>query len=144
MLFVSKCTPLINSSVLFLIISQVSDFIQSFSTMYSSVPNNKGKGLNLKGATDKLNINKQGVHIKGGGGLKIVLCQKWQPVTLIMGTALANSWSPRGASHQPAFMGDCLTVSHMCVPSHVFASFAFLMFIVSLLFKKNKRASILG
>ena len=67
MLFVSKCTPLINSSVLFLIISQVSDFIQSFSTMYSSVPNNKGKGLNLKGATDKLNINKQGVHIKGVG-----------------------------------------------------------------------------
>ena len=40
------------------------------------------EGLNKKGggATDTLNINKQGGKIKGGG-LKIVLGQKWQPVT---------------------------------------------------------------
>ena len=33
------------------------------------------------GPTDNLNINKQGVQRKmGGGGLKNVLGQKWQPV----------------------------------------------------------------
>ena len=50
--------------------------------IYSPVPNNRG------GPTDNLNINKRGVQIKrvgggggGGGCLKIVLGQKWQPVT---------------------------------------------------------------
>ena len=62
---------------------------------------------------------------------------------LIMGIALAKSQSKREASHQPAFMGECLTISHTCLPSHMFASFAFLMF-VSLLSKKNERAYILG
>ena len=28
----------------------------------------------------------------------------------------AKSQSIRGASHQPAFMADCLTISHMCLP----------------------------
>ena len=45
-----------------------------------------------------------------------------------MGIALAKSQSARELSHQLAFMGSCLTISHTCLPSHVFASFAFLMF----------------
>ena len=43
---------------------------------------------------------------------------------------MGKSRSARGASHQPAFMGKSLTLSHTCFPSHVFASFAFLMFSV--------------
>ena len=31
--------------------------------------------------------------------------------------ALAKSQSVRGASHQPAFMSSCQTISHMCLPS---------------------------
>ena len=30
--------------------------------------------------------------------------------------ASAKSWVVGGASHQPAFMGSCLTISHMCLP----------------------------
>ena len=30
--------------------------------------------------------------------------------------ASAKSWSARGASHQPAFMSGCLTISHTCLP----------------------------
>ena len=30
--------------------------------------------------------------------------------------ASAKSCSVRGASHQPAFMGRCLTISHICLP----------------------------
>ena len=30
--------------------------------------------------------------------------------------ASAKSWSVRGASHQPAFMSGCLTISHTCFP----------------------------
>ena len=30
--------------------------------------------------------------------------------------ASAKSRSVRGASHQPAFMGSCPTISHMCFP----------------------------
>ena len=30
--------------------------------------------------------------------------------------ASAESWSARGASHQPAFMGSCLAFSHTCLP----------------------------
>ena len=33
-----------------------------------------------------------------------------------MQVALAKSRSVRGASHQPAFMSSCLTISHMCLP----------------------------
>ena len=33
-----------------------------------------------------------------------------------MQIASAKSRSVRGASHQPAFMGICLTISHMCLP----------------------------
>ena len=29
---------------------------------------------------------------------------------------MAKSWSARGASHQPAFMGNYLTISHTCLP----------------------------
>ena len=43
-------------------------------------------------------------------------------LSLIMGMASAKFWSAKGVSHQPAFMGSCLTISHMCLPSHVFAS----------------------
>ena len=62
----------------------------SVATLYSPVPNNKagrGDGEGGKGFLIKrnLNINKRrggggGVQIKEGG-LKIVLDQKWQPVT---------------------------------------------------------------
>ena len=72
----------------------------SVATLYSPVPNNKGgrgereggKGFLIK---RNLNINKRGgrggemgragVQIKEGG-LKIVLDQKWQPVTTNYGT----------------------------------------------------------
>ena len=27
-----------------------------------------------------------------------------------------KSWNVRGASHHPAFMGNCLTMSHTCQP----------------------------
>ena len=100
--------------------------------IYSSVPSNRG------GPTDNLNINKRGVQIKRGGGgvwkLFSVRSGNWLP--LIMGIALAESWNARGASHQPASMGDCLSLSHTCLPSHVFASFAFLMFSVFNKFNK--------
>ena len=33
-----------------------------------------------------------------------------------MRNASAKSWSTRGASHQPAFMSSCLTISHTCLP----------------------------
>ena len=33
-----------------------------------------------------------------------------------MWIASAESRSVRGASHQPIFMGDCLTVCHTCLP----------------------------
>ena len=35
------------------------------------------------------------------------------PMVNIMKVASAKSRSMRGASHQPAFMGSCLTISHM-------------------------------
>ena len=34
----------------------------------------------------------------------------------MLNIASAKSRSVRGASHQPAFMGSCLTISHMCLP----------------------------
>ena len=76
--------------------------------IYSPVPNNRG------GPTDR-----------SGNRLP-----------LIMGIALAESRNARGASHQPASMGDCLSLSRTCF--YVFASFAFLMF--SVFNKFNKRA----
>ena len=33
-----------------------------------------------------------------------------------MRIASAKSQSARGASHQPAYMGSCLTISHTCLP----------------------------
>ena len=33
-----------------------------------------------------------------------------------MRIASAKPRSVRGASHQPAFMGSCLTISHTCLP----------------------------
>ena len=55
-----------------------------------------------------------------GGGLKIVLGQKWQPVTTRRLFWL-NPGEYKGASHQPAFIDNCLTISHTCLSSHVFA-----------------------
>ena len=53
--------------------------------MYSLVPNNR-EGLNKRGgSTDNLNINTWGGGQIKGGGLKNVLGQKWQPLSLIMG-----------------------------------------------------------
>ena len=37
-------------------------------------------------------------------------------IPLIMQIVLAKSWSTRGASDQPAFMDNCLTISHTCLP----------------------------
>ena len=45
-------------------------------------------------------------------GLENGLIQLLNPVKLPR-VALAKSWSVKGASHQPAFMGSCLTISHM-------------------------------
>ena len=71
------------------------------------------------GPTANLNINKRRVQIKGGGGggggMTIVLGQKWQP-------AISN--------YRDCGEGSCLTISHTCLPSHLFAFFAFLMFSV--------------
>ena len=97
--------------------------------IYSAVPNNGGgRGL-IKmgegGPTDNLNINKQGVQIR-----KLFSVRSGNTLPLIMGIVLAKSQSARVASHQPDFIGDCLTTSHKCLPSHGFASFAFLMFSV--------------
>ena len=38
------------------------------------------------------------------------------PMANIMQIASAKSRSMRGASHQPGFIGSCLTISHMCLP----------------------------
>ena len=38
------------------------------------------------------------------------------PMVNIMWVASAESRSVRGASHQPIFMGDCLTICHMYLP----------------------------
>ena len=86
------------------------------------------KGVGVEGPTDNLNINKQGggVDIKEGA----VSVKSGNRFSLIIGIASAKSQSARGVSQQPAFMGSCLTISHTCLPSHVFASFAFLMFTV--------------
>ena len=46
--------------------------------------------------------------------------QGWEQVWNSMWIALANSRSVRGASHQSAFMGSCLTIGHMywpCLPN---------------------------
>ena len=37
-------------------------------------------------------------------------------ITKIVLIASAKSRSVRGASHQPAFMSSCLTISHTCLP----------------------------
>ena len=70
--------------------------------------------------TDNLNINKrEGPNKKGEGvglGLKIVLGQKWKPVRTNCGIASAKSRSAREESHRPAFMGNCRTISHTCLP----------------------------
>ena len=39
--------------------------------------------------------------------------QRWEPLWNSMWIASAKSWSVRGESHQPAFMGSCLTIGHM-------------------------------
>ena len=39
--------------------------------------------------------------------------QGWELVWNSLWIASAKSWSLRGASHQPAFMGSCLTIGHM-------------------------------
>ena len=40
----------------------------------------------------------------------------WYCEPSVMLIASAKSQSVRGASHQPAFMSGCLTISHMCLP----------------------------
>ena len=48
---------------------------------------------------------------RGGSGMGDTIkmaCTAW--------IASAMSRSMRGASHQPGFMGSCLTISHMCLP----------------------------
>ena len=52
--------------------------------------------------------------------------------SLIMGitSTKIKSGRAREVFQQPAFMGSCLTISYMYLHSHVFASFAFLMFTV--------------
>ena len=37
-------------------------------------------------------------------------------LTMLLLIASAKSRSLRGASHQPAFMSSCLTISHTCLP----------------------------
>ena len=54
------------------------------------------------------------VHIERGC-LKIAV-QSGNPLSQIMRVALSKSRSERGVSHQPAFMGSCLTISHRCLP----------------------------
>ena len=77
-----------------------------------------------------LNINKRKGPNKRGGVWNLFSVRSGNPLPIIMGIALAKSRSARGASQQTAFMVDYLTISHTCLPSHVFPSFAFLMFSV--------------
>ena len=73
-------------------------------------------------------INKREVPNKREGVVwKLFSVKSDSLLSLIMGIALAKSWSARGASHQLAFMSSCLSISDICLLSHVFASFAFLM-----------------
>ena len=65
--------------------------------------------------TDNLNINKY---------------QKWQPFITNYGMPSAKSGSARRVSYEPAFIISCLNTSHTCLPSHMFANFAFLIFSV--------------
>ena len=51
------------------------------------------------------------------------------PMVNIMQIALAKSWSARGASYQPAFMGSCLTISHTCLPCLPQLVLVFLVFL---------------
>ena len=39
--------------------------------------------------------------------------QRWEQVWNSLWIASAKSQRVRGASHQPAFMGSCLTIGHM-------------------------------
>ena len=102
-----------------------------------------GGYLNKRGCSvDNVNINNwrgARVQIKGWGVLKMVSVRSGNPSPLIMGIALAKSWSTRGSSRQPAFMSDCRTISHRYFLSHVFTSFVFLMFSVITLKKKEMK-----
>ena len=63
-----------------LLVKIVNDF-----KLYSPVPNNRGReGLNKRGKTDKLNINKWEVHIKGGRVWKTFLVKRGNPLSLVM------------------------------------------------------------
>ena len=71
---------------------------------YSPVQNNNGgKG---GGGTNK-----------SGGIWKLLSVKSGNLLSLIMGIALAKSWSTRGASHHPALIGSCQTISHTCLLS---------------------------
>ena len=57
----------------------------------------------------------------GGGGGRGAGAGGWGVIGIAIGLQVAcrlltaKSWSVRGASHQPAFMGSCLTISHKCL-----------------------------
>ena len=80
------------------------------------------------GPTDNLNINKRGVQTKGRGSEN---CARSEVAT-------RSERGARGASHQLAFMGNCLTISH------TFLSLLQFWCVVFLLLKKNETAYILG
>ena len=54
-------------------------------------------------------------------GSEVARWEKWESSDvaswrfLVMLIALAKSRSMKGASHQPAFMSGCLSISHMCL-----------------------------
>ena len=100
-------------------------------------------GVRGRGPADNLNIISinGGTNKRVGGGVwKLFSVRSGNPLSLIMGIiTLAKSQSARRASQQPVFMGECLTISHTCLPSYVFASFAFLMFSVFTFQEKWKR-----
>ena len=75
-----------------------------------------------------------------GGDLKLFSVKSGNLLSLIMGIALAKSRSTRGASYHPALIDSCLAISHTCLLSHVFASFAFLM--ISVFSFQEKRESL--
>ena len=61
-------------------------------------------GLQVQGIRSRRLVYKEMVEVQSSYK-KILL--------LVMLIASANSRSVREASHQPAFMGSCLTISHM-------------------------------
>ena len=87
------------------------------------------RGLNKRGGPkDNLNINKRRGSNKRGGEPEN--CSRSEVATTNYVDRFGWISERKGSISPASFMDDWLYISHTCLPSHVFSSFAFLMFSV--------------